>query len=303
MVRGCAVGGLTGIPAVRDDIIRPLINVAREEITKFLNERNQNYVTDSTNLSDDCSRNIIRLNVIPQLKRINPSLLKTYKSSLENFINADRYIKNQAKRLLSSAKTDGGYEFDKSTDDFILSEAASLMLRENKIEPSGERIKRVKSLVFSDGKINISKGVYVTGAKGRISFERPKIALNLPVKPSGEYIAGDYIVKFTEISQFDISDYNNKGLKSIIDPCKLSGGITLRNCRGNEKIKLSGRDFTSTVKKLLAKYPQDTRKQMIVVSDGDGPVFVQNFGAAQRACADGNTCFAVRIDITSRKDD
>jgi tRNA(Ile)-lysidine synthase len=48
--------------------------VNREEIEAYLRSVNQDYVTDSTNLHDDVVRNKIRLNVIPMLREINPSV-------------------------------------------------------------------------------------------------------------------------------------------------------------------------------------------------------------------------------------
>ena len=51
--RGTALKGLCGIPPVRDNIVRPILTVSREEIENFLKSRNIYFVTDSTNLSDD----------------------------------------------------------------------------------------------------------------------------------------------------------------------------------------------------------------------------------------------------------
>ncbi len=74
MVRGTALKGLCGIPAVRGNIIRPLIYSSREDVLKFLSDNKQDYVNDNSNFSDIYSRNKIRLNVLPELRQINPSL-------------------------------------------------------------------------------------------------------------------------------------------------------------------------------------------------------------------------------------
>ena len=74
LVRGTGIHGLTGISPVNGQIIRPLLDVSREEIEAYLRSVNQDYVTDSTNLHDDVVRNKIRLNVIPMLREINPSV-------------------------------------------------------------------------------------------------------------------------------------------------------------------------------------------------------------------------------------
>lgn len=74
LVRGTYVKGLAGIPYKRGCLIRPLRDCERSQISEYALRYGISYVTDSTNLIDDCSRNILRLNVIPQLRRINPSL-------------------------------------------------------------------------------------------------------------------------------------------------------------------------------------------------------------------------------------
>lgn len=82
ITRGCNLNGLKGIKAVRGDIVRPLISTKRAEIEEYLNEIKMDYVTDSTNLENEYSRNIVRNLVFPALSKINPSIVDTvYKNS------------------------------------------------------------------------------------------------------------------------------------------------------------------------------------------------------------------------------
>ena len=73
LLRGTGLSGMMGISPDANSIIRPLLSVSRQEIEQYLEERNVNYVTDSTNMIDDVVRNKIRLNIIPLLQEINPS--------------------------------------------------------------------------------------------------------------------------------------------------------------------------------------------------------------------------------------
>ena len=77
LARGTGLKGLCSIPPKRDRIVRPLINCTREEIIDYLKAKGQDFVTDSTNLTDEYTRNKVRHNIIPQLLRINPSLMKS----------------------------------------------------------------------------------------------------------------------------------------------------------------------------------------------------------------------------------
>ncbi len=78
LIRGT---GLRGLSAMHPDrtinglrILRPLLDVTKEEILQYLSARNQEYVTDSTNLERDALRNKVRLDVIPLLRTLNPNI-------------------------------------------------------------------------------------------------------------------------------------------------------------------------------------------------------------------------------------
>ncbi len=74
MFRGTGLRGLTGIPPVRDAIIRPLLCASRKEIEAYLTEKGILWRTDETNLSDVYTRNKIRHHVIPYVEEhINSS--------------------------------------------------------------------------------------------------------------------------------------------------------------------------------------------------------------------------------------
>ena len=74
LTRGSGALGLRGIPARRDNIIRPLLGVSRAEIERYLAENGIEHIEDSTNGSDDYSRNLIRHKVMPVLRQINPAI-------------------------------------------------------------------------------------------------------------------------------------------------------------------------------------------------------------------------------------
>ena len=77
LLRGSGTAGLSGIPPVRDGVIvRPLIELAREEIVAYLSRTGVDYVTDPSNLDATPLRNEIRLNVLPLLKKRQPGLAK-----------------------------------------------------------------------------------------------------------------------------------------------------------------------------------------------------------------------------------
>ncbi len=76
MTRGSGINGLSGIKAVRGDIIRPLLCVRRDEIEAYLEKLGQDFRTDSTNLSKDYDRNKIRHIVLPTLLEMNDGAIE-----------------------------------------------------------------------------------------------------------------------------------------------------------------------------------------------------------------------------------
>ena len=74
LIRGTGINGLKGIAPLNGHIVRPLLNVSRQDILQYLEHLHQDYVTDSTNLQDEYMRNKIRLNILPLLGELNPSV-------------------------------------------------------------------------------------------------------------------------------------------------------------------------------------------------------------------------------------
>lgn len=100
LLRGSGLKGLCGIPKTRDNIIRPLIDVLREEIEEFVKSKNQDFVTDKTNFSDDYTRNKIRNNVINKLVEINPSALSNISKTTEILTDHDMYFETLAEKYV-----------------------------------------------------------------------------------------------------------------------------------------------------------------------------------------------------------
>lgn len=78
LIRGT---GMRGLAAMHPDrtinglrILRPLLDITKQEILDYLASRHQEYVTDSTNLERDALRNRIRLDVMPMLRELNPNI-------------------------------------------------------------------------------------------------------------------------------------------------------------------------------------------------------------------------------------
>lgn len=73
LVRGTGIHGLTGMAYERDAIIRPLLDVSHADVLAFLVAEGQDYVTDSSNTDVRFKRNLVRHELLPLLRQLNPS--------------------------------------------------------------------------------------------------------------------------------------------------------------------------------------------------------------------------------------
>lgn len=73
LLRGTGPRGLCGMPYRRDRIIRPLLDVAREQTHRYCAEQNLPTVFDSTNLDPHQMRRRVRAELIPLMRSIAPA--------------------------------------------------------------------------------------------------------------------------------------------------------------------------------------------------------------------------------------
>ncbi|WP_281644037.1 tRNA lysidine(34) synthetase TilS [Bacteroides zoogleoformans] len=88
LIRGTGINGLRGIRPKNGNIVRPLLCLNRKEILDYLSDIGQEYVTDSTNLQDEYTRNKIRLNLLPLMQEINPSVKESILKTAEHLNDA-----------------------------------------------------------------------------------------------------------------------------------------------------------------------------------------------------------------------
>jgi len=127
MIRGSGLKGMGGILPVRDNIIRPLLCVTKDEILMYLNAKKQNYCTDETNEDDSYSRNAIRNNVIPALEAVQAESAAHIARTAEELREAEEYIEEAAKKIykICVKEKDGGYFIDLS----LLKDEKPIILR------------------------------------------------------------------------------------------------------------------------------------------------------------------------------
>ncbi|MBR6479307.1 MAG: tRNA lysidine(34) synthetase TilS [Clostridia bacterium] len=188
LCRGTGLKGLTGIPPVRfvehkagcrsDEtvstmVIRPLIECTREEIEAYLESLGQDYVTDSTNLEDDYTRNRIRHNVIPELVAVNENAMGNITRCISTLKDDSDFLEALAEELVSSSNRGDGLDTDAllAAPKPVLSRAVSRLA----YDVCGRYPEKVHILKAMDmmkigrtDQVQIPGGAYIRVEKGRL---------------------------------------------------------------------------------------------------------------------------------------
>ena len=176
ILRGTGTKGLCGIPPVRGNIIRPLIRCTREEIENYCRENKLDYVTDSSNLSDDYKRNRIRHRLIPLMQEFNPSLFEAVSRMTSAVYDDNQLLEQICAQAKENSRKDDGYSCEKlaELDRTILCRVISSVLSDNGIEPSALRINECSEIILNKkGKINLCRNRFAVVRKKvfRITYE------------------------------------------------------------------------------------------------------------------------------------
>ncbi|MBQ7950152.1 MAG: tRNA lysidine(34) synthetase TilS [Clostridia bacterium] len=95
-----------GIPQKREQIIRPLLGITKEELVSFLAEIGQDYVTDETNFSKEYLRNRIRLEAIPYLEEnFNKNFTQTVYNTSDILWQEQDYLEGMVSEFLKTHAT------------------------------------------------------------------------------------------------------------------------------------------------------------------------------------------------------
>jgi tRNA(Ile)-lysidine synthase len=113
LMRGTGIQGLTGIAPRRDVVVRPLLCLSRADILNYLQEKGADYVTDSTNLEDEYTRNKIRLDLLPLMRQINPSVSEAILRTADNLRELAEWSSQWLKNAKESVITEGRMDIER----------------------------------------------------------------------------------------------------------------------------------------------------------------------------------------------
>lgn len=287
--RGSGLNGYSSIKKRDGKFLRPLLGVTKREILDYLNDRKIEFCIDRTNFIDDTNRNKIRLNVMPELEKLDEKLYDDFGRYL-NSMKAEMSLKNSLisgfvfEHNLSNNSEELCFKIEDIKryfgDDFsALYMEAIKILRGNTVDIYKKALDSILNIIDGEEEKRTSVGgIVAIKSYENLIFRRDiendvrKIYLSLEAT---EYTIG-----------FITTDLNIDDLK-------------IRNREVGDEVKFKNRP-TKLLKKFLIeeKVPAYKRDDLIIVTDDENILYVEGFGPTINGIEGKN-----KIYINERKKD
>ena len=272
LVRGTGLKGLGAIAPVRENLIRPMLLVTRQQVLAFLEEYHLRYMTDSSNETDQFLRNRLRHHVMPLLKQENPRLAEN--------------LSAMALRL----------RLDEEALETPLDFSRGLPVETIQALPEAKRNRVIAAFLKHCG-VKEPEAAHIALAQQLMDSSKPSAAGEFP---GGIRIGRCYgmLVQQTDAETFSpqklqcpgVTEIPQLGLRVICTPAEQeentpyaftvapAGQLWLRPRQEGDTLRLPG--GTKRLKKLLIdrKIPAAQRNRIPVVADGQGVLGVYSIG-------------------------
>ncbi len=308
--RGISIKGASGIPYVRDNIIRPLLDCSREEIEGYCSENNLSFVTDSTNLSDDYTRNKIRHNILPVMNELNSDYLNKVTQFCNDCSDLNDFLEGFSQEKLEKATIKENcydakyiYSLNKAVATRVLVLSFS---KYSSIALDRFQILSLYNLLSVGGRFQIKGEIFAEVKQGRLRYfslsdaSEPQESLIVSLPFDVQFCQFDIKAEYVENSK----KINHLFLDNLMDCDKLEGNLILRTRLSGDKITLRKRNVTKTLKKLFCEenVPIEIRDNIPILCDDKGIVWVYGFGVDKRleVTVNSNNIVSVRGKYNDR---
>ena len=106
LTHGTGLAGLHGIQVKNGRVIRPLLGLGRDDLYEYLVERGLRWREDDSNDSPVYQRNLLRHEVLPVLREINPNLDETMAGTAERVGGAEEIVRRYVADTAAQARRD-----------------------------------------------------------------------------------------------------------------------------------------------------------------------------------------------------
>lgn len=291
LIRGAGINGLKGIRPKNGTVVRPLLGVSREEILAYLAGLGQDYVTDHTNLQDVYTRNKIRLNLLPLMESINPSVREGLSDTASRLADAAHIYNRVIEKGKSRVMQDGGIRISA-----LLKEPSPRALLFELFYPLGFRSAQIEDIFRS---LHGQPGRKFSSAQACVLKDRDYLWIEYTIER--EEAQRQRPVLHTEHIPYT-SDFVLPRDKNIacVDASKLEFPLTLRKWRRGDSFVPFGMKGKKKISDYLTdrKYSLFRKERVFVVCSGEEIVWLAGERIADRFRIDENTREVVKLFLS-----
>ena len=316
LIRGSHLGGLSGIPPQRQNIIRPLIEITKSDIIKFIRDNRLSYRLDLSNLSDDYNRNIIRNKVFPILQKINSRALRNISKASLNIRQSAEFIEYEVEEIYNKCLIDESNtqiildlrklpSYYKSLESWVLLKAYFRLTGEFK-SPGSNRIMQTLALDRTGAAAFLDAGVVVFYHSGRLILCRPPVRIRRISLVRGETVRlgksdltiSAEIVGYVNWSQIKTNDDESVAYLDNDKP----GSLIVRGLKQGDKFSPLGMKGTKKVVDYLNEkgVSRINKSSIPIVTSGPDIVWIAGYGIADKFKVTQKTEQVLKLQLTGR---
>lgn len=293
IARGTSITGLCGIRPTRDYIVRPFINVTRHEVEEYCREFSLSFVTDSTNLTDDYTRNNIRHNCVPALIDVNADMFSAVSRMTNSMRELKDFLDNYSLKEVKSAENKYGYSCQKLLDihPAVLSNAIHLIAKTHGCDIEQTHIELIIKAMNNGGCVDLPCDMRCVCKQGTM-----RIVSQTSFTYDFECKLKDY-EKTEYISKEELTNINRNLLSDFISCDIINEETVIRTRKEGDTFTLQNRGVTKSLKKLFneMKIPAEQRDRLLVVANDSTVLWIQGIGTSEQGKVTQNSSGAIWV--------
>ena len=316
LVRGTGLRGLCGIPRIRGNIVRPLLDCTRAEVEDYLGALGQPYCTDSTNLTDDYTRNRIRHDILPRLCALNPNFPGAMARMLPRLAAQQALtdcLAAQSAQQLQAACGGLSRQGLSALPEPVCDRLLLRLLEQNRLPVSAAAVERMTEILRTGGKLDLAARSWFFVAQGDLAAVIyappggiPPVPVPLPQEETPVILpfSPQKSLKLTlcnKIVANTSEKFNISLLKYAIDCDRIKGYSFMRTRRPGDTICIGKKQLSLGEAWAAAGIPALLRPALMVLADEQGVLWAEGIGSSSRAAVTENTKQYVIIECQEEK--
>ena len=316
LVRGTGLRGLCGIPRIRGNIVRPLLDCTRAEVEDYLGALGQPYCTDSTNLTDDYTRNRIRHDILPRLCALNPNFPGAMARMLPRLAAQQALtdcLAAQSAQQLQAACGGRSRQGLSALPEPVCDRLLLRLLEQNRLPVSAAAVERMTETLRTGGKLDLAARSWFFVAQGDLAAVIyappggiPPVPVPLPQEETPVILpfSPQKSLKLTlcnKIVANTSEKFNISLLKYAIDCDRIKGYSFMRTRRPGDTFIVGKKQLSLGEAWAAAGIPALLRPALMVLADEQGVLWAEGIGSSSRAAVTENTKQYVIIECQEEK--